>query len=91
MNAPEELWQQDAREFYPYSSKYDAYLAHKTELSEQERRGLKLFEDPAKGNCARCHISTQGKDGTPPQFTEFVRDEVARWKSMIQEVGATAD
>jgi cytochrome c peroxidase len=66
-----EVFQQNPAEFYPYSSKYDAYLAHKAELSDQERRGLELFEDPAKGNCARCHVSTQGKDGTPPQFTDY--------------------
>jgi cytochrome c peroxidase len=66
-----EVFQQNPAEFYPYSSKYDAYLARKAELSDQERRGLELFEDPAKGNCARCHVSTPGKDGTPPQFTDF--------------------
>ncbi|MBV8335182.1 MAG: c-type cytochrome [Alphaproteobacteria bacterium] len=66
-----EVFQQSPAEFYPYTSKYDAYLAHKTELSDQERRGLTLFEDPAKGNCARCHVSTPGKDGTPPQFTDY--------------------
>jgi cytochrome c peroxidase len=66
-----EVFQQSPAEFYPYSSKYDAYLAHKAELSDQEGRGLELFEDPAKGNCARCHISSPGKDGTPPQFTDY--------------------
>jgi cytochrome c peroxidase len=66
-----EVFQQNPTEFYPYTSKYDAYLAHKAELSVQERRGLELFEDPAKGNCARCHISTPGKEGTPPQFTDY--------------------
>ena len=25
----------------------------------------------AKGNCARCHVSAPGKDGTPPQFTDY--------------------
>ena len=66
-----EVFQQSPAQFYPYSSKYDAYLAHKAELSDQEHRGLALFEDPAKGNCARCHVSSPGKDGTPPQFTDY--------------------
>jgi cytochrome c peroxidase len=66
-----EAYQQSPAEFYPYSSKYDAYLAGKAELTDQERRGLSLFEDPAKGNCARCHVSAPGKDGTPPQFTDY--------------------
>jgi cytochrome c peroxidase len=66
-----EVFQQDFREFYPYSSKYDAYLAGRTELTVQEARGLALFNDPNKGNCGNCHRSTRGKDGTTPQFTDY--------------------
>jgi cytochrome c peroxidase len=66
-----ETFQQDYRLFYPYSSKYDAVLAGKATLSAQEARGRALFDDPAKGNCASCHISEPGNDGTPPQFTDF--------------------
>ncbi|MFP2872975.1 cytochrome-c peroxidase [Acetobacter tropicalis] len=66
-----EAYQQDWRRFYPYSSKYDAYLAGKATLSPQERLGLKVFEDPEKGNCASCHKSQPGYDGTPPQFTDY--------------------
>ncbi|HKD09023.1 MAG TPA: cytochrome c peroxidase [Bryobacteraceae bacterium] len=66
-----EAWEQEPAEFYPYSSKYDAYLAGKASLTAQELRGLRLFTDPAKGNCARCHPSAQGASGTSPQFTDF--------------------
>lgn len=66
-----EVFEQDWRAFYPYSSKYDAYLAGEATLTPQEARGLELFEDPAKGNCAECHVSQRGFDGTPPQFTDF--------------------
>ena len=66
-----EVYQQDWKSFYPYSSKYDAYLAGRMALTPQEARGLALFEDPAKGNCAECHISRPGADGTPPQFTDY--------------------
>jgi cytochrome c peroxidase len=66
-----EAFEQDSATFYPYSSKYDAYLAGKAELSAAEARGLALFDDPAKGNCAQCHISKRGNDGTPPQFTDY--------------------
>ena len=65
------MFEQDWRTFYPYSSKYDAYLAGQARLAPAERRGLELFDDPAKGNCAGCHISERGNDGTPPQFTDF--------------------
>ena len=66
-----ETWQQDHREFYPYSSKYDAWLAGTARLTGQELRGLEIFRDPAKGNCARCHIAARGAKGTPPQFTDY--------------------
>jgi cytochrome c peroxidase len=66
-----EVYQQDYRAFYPYSSKYDAYLAGRAEMTAQETRGLELFNDPDKGNCGNCHRSQRGKDGTPPQFTDY--------------------
>ena len=66
-----ELYEQDSANFYPYSSKYDAFLAGKVKLTAPERHGLALFEDPTKGNCARCHVSERAKDGTPPQFTDY--------------------
>lgn len=66
-----ETFQQDFRSFYPYSSKYDAYLAGRARLTAQEARGLAAFNDPAKGNCGNCHRSVPGKDGTPPQFTDY--------------------
>jgi cytochrome c peroxidase len=66
-----EAWEQEYREFYPYSSKYDSWLAGKTALTEAEQRGLKLFSDPEKGDCARCHPAARGANGTPPQFTDY--------------------
>jgi len=66
-----EVYEQEPADFYPYSSKYDAFLAGKTRLTPPEARGLALFNDPDKGNCAKCHISRPAKDGTPPQFTDY--------------------
>jgi cytochrome c peroxidase len=66
-----ETFEQDYAEFYPYNSKYDAYLAGKANLTEQEARGLKLFNDESKGNCAECHRSSVNGDGTPPQLTDY--------------------
>jgi cytochrome c peroxidase len=57
--------------FHPYSSKYDDYLDGKVELSEQERRGLALFDDPKRGNCASCHVDRKGADGSHPLFTDY--------------------
>jgi cytochrome c peroxidase len=65
-----ETYQQTPGEFYPYSSKFDAWLRHETPLSREELRGLAAFNDPAKGNCARCHPSAMRK-GVFPEFTDF--------------------
>jgi cytochrome c peroxidase len=65
-----ETFQQSPAEFYPYRSKYDAWLRHETSLSGEELRGLAAFNDPAKGNCARCHPSGM-REGGFPQFTDF--------------------
>lgn len=59
-----------------FDSKYDLYLAGKAALSEQELRGLKAFNDEKKGNCAACHPSKRGEDGTPPLFTDFTYDNL---------------
>jgi cytochrome c peroxidase len=59
------------RSFHPYSSKYDAWLEGKAALSAQEARGLSLFDNPAKGNCAACHLDRPGADHRPPTFTDY--------------------
>jgi cytochrome c peroxidase len=57
--------------FHPYSSKYDDYLDGKAQLSEQEKRGLALFDDPRRGNCASCHLDRKRADGSHPLFTDY--------------------
>ena len=69
-----ERYQIESPEFQPFSSKYDAYLAGKAELTAAEMRGLKLFNDEKKGNCAACHPSAQRDGGKPPLFTDFTYD-----------------
>ena len=56
--------------FRLFTSKYDYYLKGQAQLSAQEANGLKLFNDPAKGNCAACHASTPDA-GVPALFTDF--------------------
>ncbi|MEW6294296.1 MAG: cytochrome-c peroxidase [Pseudomonadota bacterium] len=63
-------------EFQPFASRYDAWLAGKGQLTEQELRGLKLYEDEKKGNCAACHPSQRGPKGEPPLFTDFTYDNL---------------
>jgi cytochrome c peroxidase len=57
--------------FHPYSSRYDDYLDGKVELSDQEKRGLVLFDDPKRGNCSSCHRDRKGADGSHPLFTDY--------------------
>jgi len=62
-------------ELNPFSSKHDLCLAGKTKLTASEERGLRLFEDEKKGNCAECHPS-RPDDGKPPLFTDFTHDNL---------------
>ena len=65
-----EAFEKVPAEFYPYSSRYDAFLRGDVELTEQEERGVALFKDPLKGNCASCHLGVS-RGGKPPPFTDF--------------------
>lgn len=84
-----ERYQMEDPEFRPFSSKYDAWLDGKAELSAQERRGLALFDDPLKGNCAACHPSARGADGSKPLFTDFSYDALGVPRN--PEIPANAD
>jgi cytochrome c peroxidase len=61
-------------EVSPYTSKYDAFLQGRAELTEQEAWGLELFN--GKGMCNLCHISELGALGQAPLFTDFSYDNL---------------
>ena len=63
-------------EFQPFASKHDAWLQSKATLTAQELRGLRLFNDEKKGNCAACHPSQRRPDGGQPLFTDFTYDNL---------------
>jgi len=65
-----EVFQQSPEDFYPYTSKYDAVLRRRATLDAAEARGLALFEDANKGNCASCHVS-RIREGAFPAFSDF--------------------
>ncbi|PXF59702.1 MAG: hypothetical protein C4B58_02455 [Deltaproteobacteria bacterium] len=54
-------------------------------LSKRQLEGLALFNDPAKGNCAACHVTTDYVDANgvvcPPLFTDFTYDNLGIPKS----------
>jgi cytochrome c peroxidase len=66
-----ERFQLDDTSFHRYDSKFDAYLDKKAELTPAEFRGLRLFADPGKGNCAACHRMEVGANGAHPLFTDY--------------------
>ncbi|TFH63965.1 MAG: c-type cytochrome [Gemmatimonadales bacterium] len=70
-----------SRELNPFNSKYDLYLAGEVQLTDGELHGLALFEDEEKGNCAACHPSGPGLDGSPPLFTDYTYDNLGTPKN----------
>ena len=70
------LYQKEDTEFRLFSSKYDEFLRGNVSLSEQELRGLALFNNPTKGNCIGCHPSGKNADGSFPLFTDFTYDNL---------------
>jgi cytochrome c peroxidase len=66
-----ERFELDDPSFHPYTSKYDGFLEGTAALSAQELRGLALFNDPRRGNCASCHLDAKGADGSHPNFTDY--------------------
>ncbi len=69
-------YQVEDGDFHRFDSKYDAFLAGRATLTGRELQGLALFNNPAKGNCAACHPSGRGADGSPPLFTDFTYDNI---------------
>lgn len=57
-----------------FTSKFDYYLKGKVALTEQELRGLQLFN--GRGNCSACHTSSSAAGKTPPLFTDFTYDNL---------------
>jgi cytochrome c peroxidase len=68
-------------EVSPFDSKYDLFLAGEVQLSEQELRGMALYELEGKGNCAACHPNRPGPDGSPPLLTDHTYDNLGTPKN----------
>jgi len=83
-----ERFELDDPSFHPYSSRYDAYLDGKASLTAREKRGLALFNDPGRGNCASCHLDRKGVDGSHPLFTDYQFEALGAPRN--PEIAATA-
>ncbi|OYU46054.1 MAG: cytochrome-c peroxidase [Burkholderiales bacterium PBB4] len=56
----------------PFSSKYDAFVRGTATLSASESRGMALFQDPNRANCAGCHLmNPASKKPEDSLFSEF--------------------
>jgi cytochrome c peroxidase len=69
-------YETESSEFHPFSSKFDYWQKGQAALTAQELRGLGLYNNPSKGNCAACHPSTSADGKTPPLFTDFSFDNL---------------
>jgi cytochrome c peroxidase len=66
-----------ADEMAPFSSRYDEFIRGRATLTAQEARGLRLFKDPAKGNCQSCHAFNETvSDPIASMFTDYGYDAV---------------
>jgi cytochrome c peroxidase len=67
-----------SRDMAPFSSRYDAWVQGRAQLTPLELRGLKLFKDPDRGNCASCHkFNETSSNPARSLFTDFGYDAVA--------------
>jgi len=66
-----QTYQEKDLDYLLFNSKFDRYLDGSATLSVQEARGLGVFNDADKGNCASCHTSQTGRQGERPLFTNF--------------------
>jgi len=65
--------------FHPYSSKFDLYAGNKIggTLTAAEARGMQVFTDPNRGNCASCHYQGAGLNGSSALFTDFSYEAIS--------------
>lgn len=65
-------------ELAPFSSRFDQQLRGQSVLTAAELRGLALFKNPDKGNCASCHsVSDTASRPERSLFTDFGYEALA--------------
>lgn len=57
-------------EVNPFSSKYDYYLKGQATLTAEEQRGLILFQDTLRAQCANCHLTSADPTSGMILFTD---------------------
>lgn len=64
-------YQADDTRFHAFTSKFDAVQDGRATFTAQEQRGLAVFNDPQRGNCASCHDSRPHPATGRALFTNF--------------------
>lgn len=78
-------------DFALFNSKFDRVRDGTAVFSAAEARGLQVFNDPARGNCASCHTSTTGPNGERALFTDFRYHALGLPRNMAIEANADAN
>lgn len=78
-------------DFALFNSKFDRVRDGTAVFSAAEARGLQVFNDPARGNCASCHTSTTGANGERALFTDFRYHALGLPRNMNVEANADAN
>jgi cytochrome c peroxidase len=66
-----EAFETEDASFHPYTSKFDSVMSGNSTFTPQELRGYLLYNNPLKGNCAKCHFDQPGPGGRPAQFSDY--------------------
>ena len=81
-----------SRDLRSYDSKYDRYLQGQATLTPQEERGRQIFFDPARSNCASCHLGkAPGSAEEPFSNYYYYNVGVPRNPELIRLAGRPAD
>jgi cytochrome c peroxidase len=76
--------------FAPFSSKFDNVRVGAAVLTDLEKEGLQLFDDPEKGNCAECHFYKPApRNASEFLFTDFSYQNI--WVPRNSRIPANAD
>ncbi|HXJ19267.1 MAG TPA: cytochrome c peroxidase [Polyangia bacterium] len=79
-------------EMSPFSSRYDDYIRRRATLTPIELRGMALFRDPEKGNCAFCHkLNPTAATPSRSLFSDFGYEALAVPRNHRIPANARAD
>ena len=67
---------EETAEVNPFTSKFDYYQKGLVQLTDQEMRGLEIFNDTVKAKCAACHPTTPDPHTNAVLFTDYTYDNI---------------